>query len=295
MLSFLVGTSIAFAQSDPLLLPINGAARITVAPDSLVNLRTSKKAVLDDIVRAARDSQYVLVGESHDNADHHKFQADVIRALSKSGRDVVVGFEMFTRPVQPKLYEWTLGKQSEAEFIERSDWKKQWGFDYEIYRPIFEAAKEFSLPLVALNVPRDWVRAVGRGGASALTAEQQAQVPQLFLGNQQHREIFNSLMGGHAPTGGGSENIYAAQVLWDEGMADSAIKYMDAQIPSNKRVMVIVAGSGHVMYGQGISYRIRRRTQSKALDIVCIESDKPREISCGLADFVYIAQPAKRD
>jgi uncharacterized iron-regulated protein len=218
----------------------------------------------------------------------------VIQALAKAGRDVVVGFEMFTRPVQDKLNPWSLGWWSEEEFIRQSEWKTQWGFDYALYKPIFDVVRQNRLPMVALNVPRDWVRRVGRTGASGLTAEEQSQVPPIDTTNAQHREVFNALMGGHPMTGPQGENIYSAQVLWDIGMADSALKYLDSRVNNSKTVFVVVAGSGHVMYRQAINYRIKQRTGEDGVTVVMTESNDPVTVSLGVGDFVYVSQADKK-
>lgn len=189
---------------------------------------------------------------------------------------------------------WTLGWWSEPEFIEKSDWKKQWGFDYNLYKPIFDVVREHKLPMAALNIPRDWVRKVGRGGASALSAEEQAQVPAIDTKNSDHRSIFNALMGGHPPTGPQGENIYSAQVLWDVSMADSALKYWDSAPRTSKTVFVVVAGIGHTMYGQGINYRIWKRTGEKGLNLAAVSGEGKIEVSRGLADAVACFEPMKK-
>lgn len=282
--------------ADPLRLDIGRSGTAHVRAGEILDLRTNRIATVDSIAAAADSTKFVYVGESHDHPEHHAFQAQVIEALAKRGRNVVVGFEMFTRPVQDALNPWTLGWWSVEEFIERSEWKTQWGFPFEIYQPIFEVTKQRRIPMVALNVPRDWVRAVGREGYGALTAEQKSELPSdLDLGNSNHRTVFNALMGGHPPTGPGGENIYAAQVLWDEGMADTALKYLAALPPSPRTVMVVIAGSGHVMYGQGINWRIAKRTGDAGLTIVMTEAAESATVSRGLSDFVFAAKALSRE
>ena len=90
--------------------------------------------------------------------------------------------------------------------------------------------------------------------------------------------------------GPSGNNIYAAQVLWDEGMADTALKYLDAHKPDSRTVFVVIAGAGHVMYRQGINYRIERRHGGEGITVVMAESSGPITISNGLADFVFVSQ-----
>ena len=90
-------------------------------------------------------------------------------------------------------------------------------------------------------------------------------------------------------TGPTGEHIYSAQVLWDEGMADTALKYLGAHKPNSRTVFVVIAGSGHVMYGQGINYRIAKRKGGDGITVVMAESDEPMSVSNGLADFVMVS------
>jgi len=270
---------------DPNLLPIGDATRVDLK-QPLTRTASGNAATLSDVTDAAKSYRYMIIGESHDNSAHHQFQADVITALVKSGRDVVVGFEMFTRPNQINLNPLTLQKWDMAQFEANSNWKTEWGFDFKIYQPVFETIRENRLPMLALNVPRDWVRSVGRGGLTALSAEQQSQIPAVKTDNKNHRMVFDALMGGHPMTGAQGENIYAAQVLWDTGMADTAVKYMKRRSGNPNVVCVILAGSGHAIYGQGINYQIGQQTGEKVLTLIAVGSDVPA-VSRGIGEFVF--------
>src|SRR4029453_14839946 len=41
-------------------------------------------------------SRFVMLGEQHDNPDHHVLQAKLVRALVEAGRHPAVGFEMLS-------------------------------------------------------------------------------------------------------------------------------------------------------------------------------------------------------
>jgi uncharacterized iron-regulated protein len=287
---FLAAALVQGTPTDPLLLPIGPSKTVAVKTGALTDLRRGRQVTPEDIAKAAEGTRYVYLGEEHTNADHHKMQAAIIRALAADGRHVVVGMEQFTRPVQPNLAGWTLGWYTDDEFIAKSDWKNQWGLPYELYKPIFDAAKDLQLPIVALNIPRPWVHAVGQGGLAALPEDAKTQLPsEIDVNNKDHRAVFMSLMGGHPMTG--MENMYSAQVLWDVAMADTAVKYM-ADRPSDKTVMVVIAGSGHVMYHQGINWRVAKRTGDHGLTVVMGENDGDRKVSAGVADYFYLTAPS---
>ena len=291
MISALAVAAILAGQGapDPDRLPIGRSGTMKVAPGDFADLRGGKPATFDELIAATDHSRFVFLGEQHATTAHQELEARVIRALQARGRTVIVGVEMFQRPKQDVLDEWSGGKMSEGDFLTKSDWKAQWGFDYKFYRPVFEAVRELQIPLVALNVPRDWVHSVGKGGYDALPMSAKMQLrSELFLGNRDHRQVFDAMMGGHQATGSSMDQMYAAQVLWDEGMADTALKYI-ARVPNTPlTVFVIIAGAGHVMYEQGINYRIARRHGGAGTTLVMMESDGPVEVARGLATFVVV-------
>jgi len=275
---------VAAVVVSPYQLPISAPGLVEVGKGYHA-LPSGRPASGQEIAVAARGKRFVLVGESHDNADHHRAQAEVIRALVADGRRVSVGMEMFTFDNQANLNPWSRGFWTDEQFIERSNWQTQWGFDYALYKPIFDAVKEHRLPLVALNVPRAWVRAMAQGGPDAMTDEMRAHVPRMDMGVTDHRALFNALMEGHPP-GGALDRIYTGQVMWDEGMAANALAFM-ARRPSERDVMVIVAGNGHIMHGVGIGKRIQMTTGEPVVTVAAVESDAPETVSKGLGDFVY--------
>lgn len=273
--------------SDPWNLEIGPAGKVAIAP-GLTNLSTGKPSSIPELARSLEGSSYVIFGESHDNRNHKEFCSELVEELVKQGRNVTVGFEMFTRPNQRNLAPWSMGYWTEDEFIEKSNWKTEWGFDYNIYKPLFDVIKQNKIPMVALNVPRDWVRAVGRGGPDALPAEARNQVPAIDISNQDHDQFFLAMMGGHPPASGTS-NIRSAQVLWDIGMADSAKKWMDRQPSTPNRIMLILAGSGHAGYHLGINYWLQKWTGHPVPTIIGFDQSTA-QVSRGVGDWAYVTE-----
>jgi len=281
-------------EVDPMRLAIGKAGEIKAPVGQITATENGSAATPDDIAKRADGKRFVYLGENHATKEHQQLEADVVTALQKRGRKVIVGLEMLTRPTQPALDRFIDGTTDEATFLTESDWKKQWGYDYGFYRPLLEAARSKKSTVVALNVPRDWVRSVGRGGLDALTPQQRSQLPPVIeVGAGRHRDVFDALMGGHPPSG--ADRMLAAQTLWDEGMADTAIEALGSSIDDPNVVMVIVAGSGHVMYGQGINLRIARRTGRRGVNVVMGQATETTPVSKGVADFVFISRPAPKE
>ena len=291
LLHFLLGAALLQTEPDPNLLPIGSKGSVTVQPGQIIDVRTGKPATADDLARAAEGKPYVFLGENHATTEHQKMESTVIEALANAKRKVAVGLEMYTRPKQDVLDEWSAGSLSEDAFLEKSEWKVQWGYPYPFYKPVFDSVLNHHLPLIALNVPRDWVRKVGKKGYAGLPTSAKLQLPaDLYLGNKDHRKLFDAMVGPHQGMGS-MDNMYAAQVLWDEGMADTAVKYRAVTPTERDSVFVVIAGSGHIMYKQGIPYRIHRHKGGEGISLIMISSDKPVEVSKGIGDFVYVTLP----
>lgn len=289
---FLIVVQAAATQAppSPYLLPIGREGQTVVESGRLTDLLTGRAATADDVAKAADRKLFVFLGEEHATEPDQATHAAIIEALVRRGRHVIVGLEMYQRPKQSILDQWSVGEIGEADFLAKSDWRGQWGYEFAFYRPVFDAVQRYKLPLVGLNVPREWVRSVGKGGFEALGPADRAQLPtDMSLDNADHKKVFDSLMGAHAM----SPNIYSAQVLWDEAMADTAIKYLAVHRPSGRTVFVIIAGSGHVMYRQGINYRIAKRKAGDGITVVMLQSNEPVTVSNGLADFVLVSPGPK--
>jgi uncharacterized iron-regulated protein len=281
--------------------PVRRQRRLVVRPGTLIETQRGRRLTLTQLVQAVEPCTFLLIGEEHSEAKHHQFQAAVIEALVQAGRAVMVGLEMFDRTRQYFLNLWTLNRLSEAEFIEQSDWQRQWGFDFALYRPVFEVVYRHRLRLVALNVPRATVRQVALKGWDSLPPEERMGIDQLDLNQRDHRQLFDALMSGHPGTESHTEHaghaghadpaherFYQAQVLWDTAMAERALYYLERTVPSPRLIFVILAGNGHVMYDVGIALRLRQRTNRSLATVVCLPvSDKPQMISASLADFVW--------
>lgn len=207
----------------------------------------------DDFARLAHDADFVLLGESHGSACDHRVQAELIRALS--GRAPAIGFEMVEEASQPILDRFATGEMAVDDLGSALQWNESWGVDFELYRPIFEVAFEEELPLVALNLPREWVRTVGRRGVEGLSADVRSRLPPIVPAPAAQEEMLRQAFEAHAGRSRGEaafENFMAAQSLWDSQMASRALEAREIL----DRPVVIVAGAGHVTHGWGIASRL---------------------------------------
>ncbi|OGD27137.1 MAG: hypothetical protein A2Y56_14995, partial [Candidatus Aminicenantes bacterium RBG_13_63_10] len=82
------------------------------------------------------------------------------------------------------------------------------------------------------------------------------------------------------------EGLYRAQSAWDEVMAANAVRASE----NGKRRVVVLAGSGHLIYNLGINRRVFERNRRPFRTIVCVAVPKGRPsvaVSRSLADYIW--------
>ncbi|MDQ7780603.1 MAG: ChaN family lipoprotein [Planctomycetota bacterium] len=264
----------------------------------IVDLAAPQVVDFATMIQRLSDARVVCVGEAHDNLEHHLLQRDVIEALLKQRGQLAVGMEMFQNHQGEPLDAYTLrGETDEKTFVRNVDYYGTWGFSYSLYRPILDAARAAKLPVVGLNVKREIVRKVARGGLKSLSTEECAAIPEVDTGNAEHKEYVLKRFGGHEGRGPMSaEFFYEAQCLWDEYMAESAAAFL--RKPGNEKSnMVVVAGNGHIEYKFNIPDRLAKRSGLAVKTVVAIHVEKDEKLDftellkSGIADFVVFTGP----
>ena len=130
-----------------------------------------------DAARQALRHDYILLGESHTSACDHRAQAAFITALLAEGARPALGLEMVPRDGQPALDEFSRGATPLDKLSAALDWPKTWGYDFELYRPVFAVADWARLPVHGLNVPQRVVRQVSRGGLESVAEADRVWLP----------------------------------------------------------------------------------------------------------------------
>lgn len=211
----------------------------------------------DAYVEALRGARVVMAGERHDEAEDHRMQAEVVAQMPAG---TTVGLEMLDHTQQPALDEFLAGRMSEADFA--AFWKKAWGFDYALYKPIFDEARRRGLPMRALNAPRSVITQIARGGVASLTPQQRALLPPALnpITHPKYLAYVKKALSEHGPMDPAREaRMIEAQAVWNETMAHHAL--VDGPI-------VIVVGQGHVVYGAGIGESLRARGTSSIVTVL---------------------------
>jgi len=227
-------------------------------PASLVDATTGKPIEAEAFLAVLRTKAVIYVGERHDQPGDHGVQYAILRQLHRNEASLAIGMEMFQVPFQEPLDRWSAGQIDETVLRRDTEYDKRWGFDFSMYRPILEYARNRGIEVVALNAPKELAYAVAKDGVDGLSPELASELPELDLGNQEHRALFDAEFDAaeHA-VGDAIDQYYEAQVVWDETMGARVAETLERVGGPAK--MVVFAGRVHVKRGLGVPDRAAKR------------------------------------
>lgn len=228
----------------------------------VVTSREGDRIDFEGLVDKLAEGRVVFVGESHDRLEHHLNQLEIVCRLHLRDERWVIGMEFFQQPYQKPLDDFVSGIIDEPTMLRETQYYERWGFDYRLYRPIMQFARERGIPVIALNVPVEISRRVGRGGVEKLSEEERAALPDgLDRADESYRDRIEAVFREHPEkVRDNLEAFIQVQLLWDEGMAERASSYLGA---GDERRMIVLAGSGHTLRS-GIPQGVARRVAAPA-------------------------------
>jgi len=251
-----------------------------------------------DVMSALSSRDVVLLGETHDEAEHHRWQLHTLAVLHDRRPDLVIGFEMFPRQAQPVLDRWVAGELDEKGFLQEVGWEEVWKFDADLYLPLFHFARMHRVKMLALNVERTKIRRIAEEGLTSLPQTERHGIgepaPPSAAYLERLFEAFESHWNGNNVPAKDSEEFkrfVEAQLFWDRAMAEAIAA---ARHGDDKPLVVGIMGQGHVEYGHGVAHQL------SALGVTNVAAALPWDVSAdcgklaaGIADAVFGIAPPK--
>jgi len=239
---------------------------------SAVITRMSDRQILplSQLVNDLERSDLILIGEAHDNRQHHEMQLALIRALWAKRAPLAIGVEVIQSDSQQLLDDWTAGKVSEQSF--QVGYTRNWSMDWTLYRDIFIFARDNRIPMIALNVPQEIVSKVSRQGFASLTPAERKDLPQgttcdlnnphtAFL-RSSFKKVFN-----HVANGSIFTYFCEAQAVRNSGMAINIARYQKSH-PGTR--IVALAGVWHAVKN-AIPEQLERNGSKQSFRVVLPE------------------------
>ena len=219
--------------------------------------------------RAAR-ARHVILGETHDNAEHHALQLTVLKALAGERR--VLAMEQLDSEHQAAI---DTVRSKDPEAVADAGRLDRKGWNWPLYRPLVAFALEHGWPIRAANLSRAEARRIV--GDPALSRLPPADA-QLMAGLE--RDIAENHCG-HRPEARRLAGMVEAQRARDARMAASLTDRS-----------VLITGNGHARRDRGVPLYL---SDSEVLSVGLVEVEPgktaPREYLGGFysdASFDYV-------
>ncbi|HNV02440.1 MAG TPA: ChaN family lipoprotein [Vicinamibacterales bacterium] len=301
----LVAPAGAAAQDASRTLAIGDPARkdrtVPVVVDGIVDTAANATIPAGELGARLKGVRVLFIGESHTDMAFHRVQLQVIRELQRRGREVLIGLEMYPYTEQAALDLWNAGRVGEDEFVEQSQWYKNWGYHWHYYRDIFLFARQHGIRIYAVNTPREVVSAVRRKGFQNLSPEESARIPpKIDTASEDHKTLFRAFFAGedtlmHAMTGQMFDGMFAAQCTWDASMGFNAVQSLQKH-GGPDAIMVVLIGSGHVAYNLGAQRQASLWFDGRMASIVPVavadaKGRRTERVQASYADYVWGLPP----
>ena len=269
---------LAHAGALAALLCLLGAPNLAAAPATLHSDHplngtlwdTRSGQAVDEIAlfSEAAKARWVLLGEKHDNAEHHRLQARVVDALGRAGRRMAVVWEMAEPEQAAALKDARL--ETVGELGKALDWEGRGWPAWADYQPIAEAALRHGLPMLPGKPSRSLVRSVSRGEALPDDLATRLDTARPYPADVEAAllaELAESHCG--ALPRAALAPMARVQRLWDAWMADS-LRAATAP-PLNADGAVLIAGGGHVRADRAVPWHLPQGTAGDTVTVAMVE------------------------
>ncbi|MBC7951924.1 MAG: ChaN family lipoprotein [Rhodospirillaceae bacterium] len=227
---------------------------------------------VDELVRRAQAADAVLLGETHDNPDHHVLQAWMLRRVLESGKRPLVAFEMFDSSQQERLDKYLTENPLDAAGLGPAvAWEKTGWPAWSNYRPIAEAALLGGSTLATANLAKADLRRIAKGDIPETLSQLGLDTP-LAPAVQQAME--QEIAAGHCgmlptPLVPGMVQVQRARdAIMARAVADGLVARGSA---------VLIAGAGHTRSDRGVPAQLAAIAPAKrslAIAFLEVREDK---------------------
>jgi uncharacterized iron-regulated protein len=236
----------------------------------ILDVAAQRRVSEAQLIARVQAADIVLVGETHDNPDHHVLEAGLLQAFSTSHHAPAVVFEMLDRQQQPAIDASLAAHPGDADALARAvAWESSGWPEWSMYRPVFDAALASHGPILAAGIDRNAAMGIAHEGVAALDP---ALVQTFGLAAPLQAEVQATMR---------HEMSEVHCGLLPEGMLDSMVlvqRARDALLAERlhegveaSRGALLIAGAGHVRRDQGVPAQLTRAYGATSLAIGLVQ------------------------
>jgi uncharacterized iron-regulated protein len=251
---------------------------------------TARPIGWDDLVERVGRAPFAILGELHDNSDHHRIQLRLLESIVAGGRKPALAMEQLDRENQPAIDAYLAGSALDADGLADAGKLSRKGWMWDDYRPLVAFALKVGLPIVAANLSRADARAVGVEGFPFLGpgSESRLALARTWGAAQEdasRRELV-SLHCGDDPGEARLTQMIRAQRARDALLADALLAHRG-------RGGVVITGNAHASRSMGVPrYLLAREAGTRAVSVGILEV---REGHHDWRGYVQTDSPSFRD
>ena len=269
------------------------------------DVRAARWITEPELVSALAGARYRLLGELHDNPEHHVIRARVITELAARGLKPAVVMEQFDLDYDDALRA-AQAAGRDAEGLADAGRLDRRGWQWPMHKPILQAALAAHLPLRAANLSREQLR----GDVQSLAARDTggrwyARFHAARWTDAQEALLHDDIAGSHC--GKIPENIVPrlvlAQRLRDAAMAEALA---DAATTDGA---ILIAGDGHVRADLGVPVYLHAPglpdSGVRSISLGFVEATREQQRTADFPrslvddnpgfDYVWFTEPAQRE
>lgn len=111
-----------------------------------------REATFDELNRCARKADIIYVGDFHTLRISQKTFVKVLRAVRRTGQQLVIGLEFIEGRYQAEVDKYLKGRIKDKTFLKRVNYHKRWPYEiWDNFKLIFDFAKKYEIPVRALD------------------------------------------------------------------------------------------------------------------------------------------------
>ncbi len=245
----------------------------------IIELRTGAQLTPAQLLERLAAAPKVLVGERHDNPDHHALQLWLLRALAAQRPQGSLLLEMLTPDQQVKVDQVRAAiatGQAPQDMLDALAWQPGWA--WSLYGPLVQHALRQPYPLLAANLERREIMQIYTQVPQLQGQASTAQPVRVALLQQIRQSHCNLLPESQLPA------MLAVQQQRDRRMAEALIA---APEPS-----LLFAGAFHARRELGVPLHLQDLGAAKGVQVLIL-AEVGSQITAASADFVWYtpAQP----
>lgn len=219
-----------------------------------------------ELVARVQAASIVLIGEIHDNPDHHRLQARLLQAFAAAHDAPAVVFEMLDRNKQPAVDASLVAHPRDADALGKAvAWESSGWPPWSMYRPIFEAALAAHAAILAAGIDRDDAMRIAHDGVAAFDPGL-APVFGLDVPSPPDEQASMRREMSEAHCGLLPEPMLDSMVLVQRAR-DALMAERLHEGTDRGRGALLIAGAGHVRRDRGVPAQLARAYGARALAI----------------------------